>query len=60
MIEIDLADSNPVIVQKVVSRNKGLGPRKADLATLDREKMYKRLGFDPEQKLKEQEGIIMD
>ena len=48
MIEIDLADSNPVIVQKVVSRNKGLGPRKADLATLDREKMYKRLGFDPE------------
>ena len=61
VMEMGLADVDPVSLNKVRSRNNGSDPYKADLASFDREKFYKRIGFnmDEEKKEEPQEDYLM-
>ena len=46
MIEIGMADTNPVFL----SKSREITARKADLAVFDTNKLYSRLGIDPDEK----------
>ena len=48
VLEMGLADTDPVFLSKNQDLAARRGPHKADLASFDREKFYSRLGINPD------------